>query len=153
MRHGKRTEKFGRTSAHRSALLASLVCALIAAGRIRTTLPKAKAARRLAEKMVTLAKRGTLATRRRAVSILRRKDRVAKLFSKVGPAFADRHGGYTRILRLDERASDSSEMAFLEWVDYIPPEPKAKKEKKGAAGKPTDTAGGRKSTKSATAAK
>jgi large subunit ribosomal protein L17 len=130
MRHRKKTIKLGRTSEHRDALLASLVCNLITYKRITTTVAKAKAARPFAEKMVTLAKGGTLADRRRAISRLRRKDCVAALFSSVAPAFADRFGGYTRIVRIGRRPSDSSEMAILEWVNYVPTPPK-KRRKKG----------------------
>ena len=125
MRHRKRTiNKFGRTTAQREALLAHLVCNLISVGRIKTTLPKAKAARRMAEKMVTLGKKQSLAARRLAISRLRRKDVVRNLFDNVAPAFADRAGGYTRILKLGQRTSDSSEMALLEWVNHIPKAPK-----------------------------
>lgn len=131
MRHRKKTIKLGRTSAHREALLSSLVCNLIKAKRITTTLQKAKAARSLAERMVTLGKRNTLDARRRATSILRQAEAVSALFSSVAPAFADRAGGYTRILKLGTRASDSSEMVLLEWVNFVPPPPK-KKEAKAA---------------------
>lgn len=120
MRHRKRTiNKLGRNTAQREALMASLVCNLIINGRIKTTLPKAKAARRLAEKMVTLGKKNTLAARRLAVSRLRRKDAVKDLFDKVAPTFSGRAGGYTRIMKLGQRVSDSSEMALLEWVDHV----------------------------------
>lgn len=129
MRHRKKTVKLGRTSEHRDALLSSLVCNLIESKRIVTTVTKAKAARRLAERMVTLGKRGDLAARRRAISILRRPDRVSSLFGAVAPAFKDRQGGYTRIMRLGRRASDSSEMAILEWVNFVPQPPKEKKDK------------------------
>lgn len=130
MRHRKKTIKLGRTSAHREALLAGLVCSLIEENRIRTTLPKAKAARSLAEKMVTLGKQGTLADRRLAISRLRRREPVAKLFSEVAPHFKERAGGYTRIIRMGRRSSDSSEMALLEWVDFAggAPVTKAKKD-------------------------
>jgi large subunit ribosomal protein L17 len=131
MRHRKKTIKLGRTSEHRDALLANLVCSLIATKRVRTTLAKAKAARRLAEKMVTLGKKGALDARRRAVSILRNRDRVGDLFDRVAPAFKDRVGGYTRIIKLGRRASDSSEMSFLEWVNYIPQPPKKKTSSQG----------------------
>lgn len=135
MRHRKKTIKLGRTSAHRDALLSSLVCNLIKARRITTTLAKAKAARSLAERMVTLAKRNTLHTRRQAVGTLRQPIVVADLFSTIGPSFADRAGGYTRILKLGRRMSDSAEMAILEWVNFVPQPPKKKvaKEQKGAA--------------------
>ena len=145
MRHRKKTIKLGRTSAHRDALLASLVCNLILDRRIQTTLAKAKAARSLAEKMVTLGKRGTLAARRRAVAKLRRKDRVAILFSGIAPAFKDRQGGYTRIIKLGRRLGDNAEVALLEWVDYTPaparkkkkaaPKETGKEDEKGKAGK------------------
>ena len=133
MRHRKRTiNKLGRTTAQREALLAHLVCNLISVGRIKTTLPKAKAARRMAEKMVTLGKKQTLAARRVAISRLRRKDAVKELFDNVAPAFADRAGGYTRILKLGQRTSDSSEMAFLEWVTHVPKAPVKKSVKDDA---------------------
>jgi len=106
MRHRKRTVKLGRTSAHRNELLANLVCALIDNKRIKTTLPKARAARSLAEKMVTLGKKGTLASRRLAVSKLKQVDSVKELFDNVAPTFADRSGGYTRIIKLGRRISD-----------------------------------------------
>ena len=102
--------------------MASLVCNLIAAKRIKTTHPKAKAARRLAEKMVTLGKKGTLASRRRALSKLHDKKAVDHLFNDVAPAFAERNGGYTRRLKLGRRQSDSSEMVLLEWTES-PAEP------------------------------
>jgi large subunit ribosomal protein L17 len=133
MRHRKKTVKLGRTFAHRNALLASLVCHLIRRQRIQTTLPKAKAARSLAEKMVTLAKRNSLDARRKALSVLRQSDAVGLLFTKIAPAFATRSSGYTRVLRLGRRGSDSGERALLEWVDYVPQPPKKKKEKKQAA--------------------
>lgn len=117
MRHRKRTVKLGRTGAHRKALLSSLVCGLIQEKRIVTTLPKARAARSLAEKMVTLGKRGTLAARRQAISVLRRSDRVAVLFDEIAPLFTDRAGGYTRIVKLSPRGGDFSDMAILEWVE------------------------------------
>jgi large subunit ribosomal protein L17 len=119
MRHRKRTVKLGRRSAHRNELLANLVCALIDNKRIKTTLPKARAARGLAEKMVTLGKRNTLATRRHAISTLKQVDSVKELFDNVAPVFAERTGGYTRIIKLGRRISDSSEMVLLEWVDAV----------------------------------
>ena len=121
MRHRKRTVKLGRTSAHRNELLANLVCALIDTKRIKTTLPKAKAARSLAEKMVTLGKKGSLAARRQAISTLKNERSVKELFEHIAPACADRNGGYTRIIKLGRRISDSSEMVLLEWVDSVAP--------------------------------
>ena len=119
MRHRKRTVKLGRTSAHRNELLANLVCALIDNKRIKTTLPKAKAARGLAEKMVTLGKKNSLSARRQAISTLKQVDSVKELFDSVAPMFSDRPGGYTRIIKLGRRISDSSEMVYLEWVDSV----------------------------------
>ncbi len=124
MRHRKKTVKLGRTSAHRDALLSGLVCNLIAEKRITTTLAKARAARSMAEKMVTLGKRGTLADRRRAISLLRQKDRVAELFSDIAPGYAGRAGGYTRIIKVGRRQGDNAEQAILEWVDRAVVAPK-----------------------------
>jgi large subunit ribosomal protein L17 len=117
MRHHRKTLKLGRTTAHRDAMLANQVCSLIEHRRIKTTLAKAKAARSLAEKMVTLGKKGTLHARRIAISYLRDKERVKKLFEQIAPAAAERQGGYTRIIKLGPRQSDSAPMALLEWVD------------------------------------
>lgn len=138
MRHRKKTIKLGRTTAHRESLLANMVCSLISAKRIKTTLPKARAARSLAEKMVTLGKTGTLASRRRAISILRNPDSVKELFGTVAPSFQDRKGGYTRIMKLGKRSSDSSEMALLEWVNFVLPAPVKPEDSKG--GKPAKKA-------------
>ncbi|HJT44928.1 MAG TPA: 50S ribosomal protein L17 [Chthoniobacterales bacterium] len=120
MRHQKRTIKLGRKAEHRKALLANQVCSLIEHQRIKTTLAKAKAVRPLAEKMVTLGKQGSIHARRTAFSTLRQKDAVKKLFDEIAPRSTDRHGGYTRIIRLGQRRSDSASMAFLEWVDVTP---------------------------------
>jgi large subunit ribosomal protein L17 len=117
MRHQKKTVKLGRTAEHRKALLANQVCCLIEHQRIRTTLAKAKAARPLAERMVTLGKRGSLHARRTAFAVLRQKDAVKKLFDEIAPRTADRNGGYTRIVKLGQRKSDSAPIAYLEWVD------------------------------------
>lgn len=117
MRHRKLTIKLGRAGAHRDSMLANLVCDLIEQRRIRTTLPKARAARRLAERMVTLGKKGDLASRRLAIARLKQVDRVGSLFSEIAPGFENRNGGYTRILKLGKRMSDNAEMALLEWVE------------------------------------
>jgi large subunit ribosomal protein L17 len=132
MRHLKRTAKLGRTGEHRNAMLANLVCSLIKHKRITTSLAKAKAARSVAEKMVTLGKGGTLHDRRLAVARLHQEDVVKILFNEIAPAQKDRHGGYTRILRLGQRQGDSSQSAILEWVDMpvvTDAEPIAEKEK------------------------
>jgi len=120
MRHRKRTVKLGRSSAHRDAMLAGMVCSLIEQRRIQTTQPKARAARRLAEKMVTLGKKNTLAARRQAISKLRNKRAVGDLFTDIAPMFTERQGGYTRIIKLGKRQSDSSEMVLLEWTESAP---------------------------------
>jgi large subunit ribosomal protein L17 len=135
MRHRKLTVKLGRTSSQREALFASLVSNLILAKRVKTTLAKARAAKRLADKMVTVGKKGSLAARRQALSFLKLEAAVAELFGAVAPAMKDRAGGYTRVVKLGQRMSDSSEMCILEWVDFVP---KAKKAKKEEAEAPKD---------------
>jgi large subunit ribosomal protein L17 len=137
MRHQKKTVKLGRTADHRRALLANQVCALIEHQRIKTTLAKAKAVRPLAERMVTLGKNGSIHARRRALAVLRQKGIVKKLFDDIAQRSAERNGGYTRIVKLGARKSDSARMAFIEWVDaeYIAEE-KPKKEKKAKRKEP-----------------
>jgi large subunit ribosomal protein L17 len=137
MRHQKKTIKLGRTADHRRALLANQVCALIEHQRIKTTLAKAKAVRPLAERMVTLGKNGSIHARRRALAVLRQKDVVKKLFDDIAQRSAERNGGYTRIVKLGARKSDSARMAFIEWVDaeHVAEE-KPKKEKKAKRKEP-----------------
>ena len=136
MRHQKNTRKLGRTSQHRDAMLANLVASLILHKRVKTTLAKAKAARPLAEKLVTLGKGGTLHDRRLAVAKIGQKDAVGKLFKEIAPGFKDRKGGYTRIVKLGPRQSDSAPVAFLEWVDYVVEVEAAPVEKTAKAEKP-----------------
>ena len=124
MRHQRLAKKFGRSSAHRAELMASLVANLIIRDRITTTLPKAKQARRDAEKMVTLARKNTLAARRLAAARLRSPEAVKRLFDAVVPAMDGRNGGYTRIVKTGFRRGDAAEMAILEWV-AIPAAPAA----------------------------
>jgi large subunit ribosomal protein L17 len=144
MRHQKKTLKLGLTAAHRKALLANQVCSLIEHQRIKTTLAKAKAVRPLAEKMVTLGKKGSLHARRTALATLRQKDAVKKLFDDIAPRAADRKGGYTRIVKLGARKSDSAPVAFIEWVDgpivTEEPAPEAKGKKGKAAKTPAEPA-------------
>lgn len=135
MRHRKLTVKLGRTSSQREALFANMVSNLILAKRITTTIAKGRATKRLADKMVTVGKKDTLAARRQALSSLKQEKAVAELFAAVAPAMKDRQGGYTRLIKLGKRMSDSSEMCILEWVDFVP---KAKKVKKAAAEAPKD---------------
>ena len=139
MRHQKKTIKLGRTAEHRKALLANQVCSLIQHQRIKTTLAKAKAVRPLAEKMVTLGKKGSLHARRTALAVLRQQDAVKKLFDDIAPRSAERNGGYTRIIKLGMRKSDAARVAFIEWVDapVVAEEPEA--EEKGKKGKAAKT--------------
>ncbi len=116
MRHKRVEKKFGRSKSHREQLMGSLVSHLIVYGRIETTLPKAKMLRRDAEKIVTLARKGTLAARRLAAARLRSSDAVVKLFDEVAPSMDGRAGGYTRIIKTRTRRGDAAEMALIEWV-------------------------------------
>lgn len=136
MRHQKKTIKLGRTAEHRKALLANQVCSLIEHQRIKTTLAKAKAVRPLAEKMVTLGKKGSLHARRTALAVLRQKGAVKKLFEDIAPRSATRNGGYTRIVKLGARKSDSAPVAFIEWVDspLVVDEPVAEEKGKNRKG-------------------
>lgn len=118
MRHRKAGRKLGRTSSHRDAMLRNMVTSLLDQERIVTTVPKAKEARRVAEQMITLGKRGDLHARRQALSYIRSKDIVAKLFDQLSGQYAERQGGYTRIIRTGNRAGDAAPMAILELVDY-----------------------------------
>ena len=120
MRHQRSGKKLGRDSAHRKALYSNLAGALIEHGRIRTTEAKAKAVKPFAEKMITLGKRGDLHARRQALAALRSNNVVHALFAEVAPRFADRPGGYTRIVRLGQRQGDAAEMVYLEFVDHTP---------------------------------
>jgi large subunit ribosomal protein L17 len=146
MRHLKRTAKLGRTGEHRNAMLANLVCSLIKHKRVTTTLAKAKAARSVAEKMVTLGKSGTIQHRRLAVARLHQEDVVKILFNEIAPAQKDRRGGYTRILKLDNRQGDASQRAILEWTDAekfgqtAVAETKTEEQSKSAEGKPAEKA-------------
>ena len=120
MRHHRSGKKLGRDAAHRKALYANLAGALIEHGRIKTTEAKAKAVRPIAEKMITLGRRGDIHARRQALAYLRSQDVVHKLFAEVAPRFADRPGGYSRIVKLGPRQGDAANMAYLELVDYTP---------------------------------
>jgi large subunit ribosomal protein L17 len=108
--------KLGRPTAHRKSMLRNLVTDLLKEGRITTTDKRAKEARKIAEKMITLGKRGDLHARRQAMACIYSEDVVKKLFDEIGPKYADRNGGYTRILKLGPRQGDSAEMVFLELV-------------------------------------
>ena len=118
MRHRKAGRKLNRTAAHRKAMLRNMVTSLLEHERIVTTVPKAKEARRVAEKMITLGKRGDLHARRQAMAYIRSKDVVAKLFNELSDQYGDRQGGYTRIIRTGNRYGDAAPMAIVELVGY-----------------------------------
>ena len=120
MRHRKAGRKLGRDAAQRRALYSNLASALIEHGRIKTTEAKAKEVRPIVEEMITLGKRGDVAAHRQAVAFLRSKEIAHVLFSEVAPRFAERPGGYTRIVKIGPRQGDAARMVYLELVDYIP---------------------------------
>jgi large subunit ribosomal protein L17 len=120
VRHRKSGRKLGRDSAHRKALYSNLAGALIEHGRIKTTEAKAKEVRPIVEEMITLGKRGDVAAHRHAVAFLRSKSVTRQLFADVAPRFADRPGGYTRIVKIGPRQGDAALMVYLELVDYVP---------------------------------
>ena len=117
MRHGHGLRKLGRTTSHRLAMLRNMTVSLLRHEEIKTTLPKAKELRRVAEPMITLGKKPSLANRRLAFDRLRDREIVGKLFSELGPRYANRNGGYLRILKMGFRQGDNAPMAFVELVD------------------------------------
>ncbi len=117
MRHRMGARKLNRTSSHRKAMFSNMVVSLLAHEQIKTTLPKAKELRRVADKMITLGKRGTLHTRRQAFSFLRDDEAVSKLFGALAERYKDRSGGYTRVLKAGYRYGDNAPMAMIELVD------------------------------------
>ena len=117
MRHGLKLRKLNRTSSHRLAMLRNMMNSLIAHEAIKTTLPKAQELRNVVEPMITLAKNDTVANKRLAFNRLRDRDSVVKLFADLGPRFAARPGGYTRILKMGFRVGDNAPMALIELVD------------------------------------
>jgi large subunit ribosomal protein L17 len=133
MRHLVKGRKLGRTTAHREALLRNLVTSLFEKERIQTTLAKAKETRPLAEKMITLAKKNTLHTRRQALAVLTKESAVTKLFADIGPRFSERPGGYTRVVKTGTRVGDGAEMALLELIgsEFKKKEKKKKDKDKG----------------------
>ena len=116
MRHRREGRKLGRNASHRKALFRNMVTDFLDKEHLITTVPKAKELRPVAERMITLGKQETLHARRRALSFIRRRAVVRKLFDDLAPRFADRHGGYTRIVRLGFRRGDNAELALLELV-------------------------------------
>ena len=119
MRHQKSGRKLNRTSSHRQAMFRNMAASLIRHEEIRTTLPKAKELRRVAEPLITMARRPSLARRRLAFARLRDSAAVAKLFDELGPRFQDRPGGYTRVLKCGFRTGDHAPMALVQLVDRI----------------------------------
>lgn len=118
MRHGKKVDKLGRTDSHRKAMLANMATSLILHKRITTTLAKAKALRKYVEPLITKSKNDTTHSRRMVFSYLKNKEAVTILFREISEKVANRPGGYTRIIKLENRAGDNAEMAFIELVDY-----------------------------------
>ncbi len=116
MRHGKRGRKLGRTASHKKAMLNNMATSLFANGKVRTTLPKAKELRGVAERLISFAKRGDLHARRQVLRRIQNKVVLTKLFEEIGPSYAERGGGYTRILKLGPRRGDSSELCLIELV-------------------------------------
>jgi large subunit ribosomal protein L17 len=137
MRHQVKRGMLGRNTAHRRALFRNLVTSFLERERVRTTLAKAREVRPIAEKMITLAKRGTLHARRQALAYMTKEATVKKLFEDIGPRFTERPGGYTRIVKLDKRAGDGASMAMLELVgsEFKKKAKKKKEAKKAAAAK------------------
>jgi len=144
MRHNQKKKHLGRTPSHRKAMLTNLVTSLFQNGRIQTTQARAKEGRKLAERMVTFAKRGDLHARRQVLRTVRDKSAVKRLFDEIGPRFADRQGGYTRIVKLGPRLGDRAPMVLFELLG----EPVAaktkeqKKKEKASEGKKTAKAAG-----------
>ncbi len=118
MRHRNAGRRLGRTTSHRRAMVRNMVTSVLDEERIVTTTPKAKEVRKVVDKMITLGKRGDLHARRQALSFIQDKNVVAKLFSELGPEYADRNGGYTRIIQTGNRRGDCAAMAILELVNY-----------------------------------
>jgi large subunit ribosomal protein L17 len=137
MRHGTGLKKLGRTSSHRLAMFRNMTVSLLRHEEITTTLPKAKALRRVVEPMITLGKQASLANRRLAYDRLRDRSIVAKLFDDLGPRYAKRNGGYLRILKTGFRKGDNAPLALVTLMDRTEPsaEPKAGEPKQGAAKK------------------
>ena len=132
MRHRKGGRKLGRSSAHRKAMLRNMVTSLLERERLHTTDAKAKELRRLADRMITLGKRGDLHARRQALSVIRSKDVTAKLFDDLAERFRERPGGYTRVMKLGLRVGDAASLSIIELVEAsAPPQesPSSKKKK------------------------
>ena len=126
------TRKLGRPTAHRKAMLRGMVTYLLENGQVETTLTRAKEVRSVAEKMITLGKKNTLASRRAALAYITKEDVVTKVFVELAPLYENRNGGYTQIFKLGPRRGDGAEMAIVKLIDYVKPEDKADKAAKKA---------------------
>lgn len=124
------TRKLGRPTAHRNAMLRGMVTLLLENGQVETTLTRAKEVRSMAEKMITLGKKNTLASRRAALAYITKEEVVAKVFAELAPLYAERNGGYTQLYKLGPRRGDGAEMAIVKLIDYVKPEANAKDAKK-----------------------
>ena len=126
------TRKLGRPTAHRKAMMRGMVTLLLENGQVETTLTRAKEVRSMAEKMITLGKKNTLASRRAALAYITKEAVVTKVFVELAPLYAERNGGYTQIFKLGPRRGDGAEMAIVKLIDYVKPEAKKadKKDKK-----------------------
>ena len=122
------TRKLGRPTAHRKAMMRGMVTLLLENGQVETTLTRAKEVRSIAEKMITLGKKNTLASRRAALAYITKEDVVTKVFNELAPLYVERNGGYTQIFKLGPRRGDGAEMAIVKLIDYV--KPAAKEEKK-----------------------
>ena len=140
MRHNKSGRRLGRNSSHRSAMMRNMVTSLILHEKITTTDARAKELRKIADKMITLGKRGDLHARRQALTVIRERKVVAKLFDMVAPRYKDRPGGYTRIIRLENRTGDNAPMAVIELVEegFEPKQKTDKPGKKAAVAQPVE---------------
>lgn len=135
MRHRKKLRKLGKTASHRKAMLKNMVASLFEHKQIRTTHAKAKEARRLAERLITFAKKGDLAARRRVLRYIPNKALVRTLFDDIAPQYSERFGGYTRVIKLGFREGDGAAMSILELVDIEKPVVEKKEKKEGITDK------------------
>ena len=126
------TRKLGRTTAHRKAMMRGMVTLLLENGQVETTLTRAKEVRSMAEKMITLGKKNTLASRRQALAYITKEEVVTKIFTELAPLYENRNGGYTQIFKLGPRRGDCAEMAIVKLIDYKKPSTDKKEEKKAA---------------------
>jgi large subunit ribosomal protein L17 len=147
MRHKARSRKLGRTSTHRKAMYRNMVTSLLEHERIQTTDAKAKEVRRIAERMITLGKRGGLHARRRALRVIRRREVAAKVFDELAERYRDRAGGYTRVLKLGSRRGDAAPLSLVELVEPGVPAAHDEPKKKRGSAKKTTKATSKKTTK------